>query len=66
MTWTHAGYPEGVTHPQDFRGSEKTLHLVMHPRSSVTESVKGMGGQFVREIERRVEFGVHKSVYKDF
>ena len=41
MTWTQADYPDGVTHPQDFRGSEKTLHPVMHAWSSVYESVEG-------------------------
>jgi hypothetical protein len=66
MTWTHADYPDGVTHPQDFHVSEKTLHLVMHSWSSVYESIEGYGGQFIRKIERRLELGVPKSVYKDF
>jgi hypothetical protein len=41
MTWTHRNYPEGVMHPHNFRGNEKTLHLVMHSWSSVYESVEG-------------------------
>ena len=53
-------------HPHNFRGNEKTLHLVMHSWSSVYESMDGVGGQFIREIERRLELGVRKSVYKGF
>jgi hypothetical protein len=44
----------------------KKLHLVMHSWSSVHESMDGAGGRFVSEIERRLEVGVRKSVYKDF
>jgi hypothetical protein len=49
-------------HPHIFRGNEKTLHLVMHYWSSVYESMDGVGGRFVREIERRLELIVRKSV----
>jgi len=62
MTWTPRRLPEGVTHPQRFRGSEKTLHLVMRSWSSVYEGIEAERWRFIREIERPLELGVGKTV----